>query len=394
MRIIKIDIMDISNKKFVISTHCLTYGPSQALKDYIQKNKAEYLLFISHPLNNESDPDSFCEIATGGKFKKKIVKRRCKNFILKCLFDILLTIFWTIKSGKRIDVFVGSDNLNALSGVILKKIGMVKKVVYYSIDYFPKRFENAFLNYIYYKVDKFCVKYSDETWNLSDKMAEAREKKERMAGKKYNRQKVVPVGVWFDRVNRKDISEINKNQLIFVGHLAKEMGVDLVIRAVPKILKNIPNFTFLIIGGGEEYGNLKNLVANLGLDYCIKFTGWIKDRLELENKMLYGAAGIAPFNTNILDEKVYNADPAKIKDYMLMGMPVILTDAPVSARKIEEFGSGVVIQYNEDSLAGAVINVIGDENRLKTFREKAEAYVKNYNWNFIFENNLRRVLNN
>lgn len=378
------------NKKIIVTTHCLTYGPAQALRDFLYKEKMEEVFYISHPLNEYSKQVSFLELIEKGELKfRKQKKRKEKNFIYKCFLDFWFTFkqVWNLR--EQFDLFVGSDNLNALSGIILKFFRRVNKVVYYTIDYYPKRFENKFLNWLYYRIDKFCVRYSDEVWNLSSSMTEAREKKMKIKYK--DKQKVVPIGVWFKRVERKQFLDIKVNELVFVGQLVKELGVDLVIRSIPKIIKKIPNFKFLLIGGGEEYDNLQKLARELGVEEYITFTGWVKDRIELENLMLDSAIGIAPFNIEILDERVYNADPAKIKDYMLMGMPVILTNAPVSAKKIEKEECGILIDYDEDSLADAVVGLMKNKDKLMKYRENVIDYIKKYDWDNIFEKNLSRI---
>src|SRR3989344_4628357 len=104
----------------------------------------------------------------------------------------LKTFFWCIKFGKRWDIYFAAGNLNPVAGIILREIGVVKKVVYQCLDYFPTRFENKILNWLYFHLDKFCVRFSDETWNVSSVMAEARKEKMNMDPKIYNHQYTVP----------------------------------------------------------------------------------------------------------------------------------------------------------------------------------------------------------
>lgn len=387
--------MELEPAQIIITTHYLTYGPSQALREYLLEQKNKTLLFVAHPLPNFNPQDrSYFELIEEGIIKgKKTTKLRMKNFTLNCLWELLLSFKWIVASKRKYDLFVGVDNLNAFMGLILRKLGFVKKVVYYVIDYFPTRFDNKILNFIYYKVDKLCVRYADETWNLSQNMMEAREKSQGMDREKYNRQKVVPVGVWFGKIERKSIAEIKKHQLVFVGHLLEMMGVQLVIKAIPLIVEKIPDFHFLIIGGGEYEVELKGLVKKMGLEKYVTFTGWIKDRNERDKLMADSACGVAPFNTEILDEKVRNADPAKIKDYLAMGMPVILTNAPSNAYEIEKNGCGIVIDYKVEDLVRAVVTLMKDENGLSRYRANALEYIKQYDWKLIFDYNLRRVLN-
>lgn len=380
----------------VVATHYLVYGPAQALREYLLNKKNKTLLFIAHPLSNFNLEDrSYFELAEEAAIKsKKISKIRIRCFTLQCLWELFLSFKWTISTKRKYDLFVGVDNLNAFMGLALKKLGIVKKVIYYVIDYFPKRFDNRLLNFFYYQLDKFCVKYADETWNLSPNMAEAREKFHGMSKERYNRQKVVPIGVWFDTIVRQDFSQVKKHQAVFVGHLLEMMGVQLAIRVIPLIIKKIPDFHFLVIGGGEYEGELKQLVEKMELKKYVSFTGWIRDRDERNRLMADSAVGLAVFNTEILDEKVKNADPAKIKDYLVLGLPVILTNAPSNAYDLQNNGCGIVINYQEAALADALIELLLDEQKLAQYRANALRYIKQYNWPDLFDFNLKRVLTN
>ena len=72
------------------------------------------------------------------------------------------------------DLFVGIDNLNALAGIFLRKLGAVRRVAYYVIDYTPRRFANPLLNRLYHWIDRTCVRHADVIWNLSSRMHKVR----------------------------------------------------------------------------------------------------------------------------------------------------------------------------------------------------------------------------
>ncbi|MEI6825838.1 MAG: glycosyltransferase family 4 protein [Desulfuromonadales bacterium] len=67
-----------------------------------------------------------------------------------------------------------------------------------------------------------------------------------------------------------------------VGRLISWKGQETLIRAAALIIKIIPDVKFYIIGddpnGDKTYGNdLRKMVAELGLDESVVFTGWIND---------------------------------------------------------------------------------------------------------------------
>lgn len=383
-----------SGKKIALSTHYLIYSASQALRDYL-RNEGSSLVYISHPLpglNPDMKEHSYCEFSKGKRIThKKKALFRFNLLPLTMLYEFYLSLRWLIASKEKFDLYIGVDNFNALMGLILKVFGKVDKVVYYAIDYFPTRYTNKMLNNLYHYIDKICVKYSDETWNVSNKMILARKKHNKMDPKKYNRQYEVPIGIWYDSAPRKVFSKINKEKLIFVGHLVSHMGVDLVIESLPAVIKKIPNIKLEIIGGGEELENLRKLAEKLMVQKNIHFWDWVRDRNKLEEIMSDGAVGLATFNTKILDDKVKNADPGKIKDYMLLGMPVIVTGAISTAEVLSKNKCAIVISYDKKELSGAIIGLLSDDKRLKEYRNNALTYVRQFDYGNLFSENLERV---
>ncbi|MEK6878812.1 MAG: hypothetical protein AABY22_04355, partial [Nanoarchaeota archaeon] len=214
----------ITDKKIVIAVHeGMPVGSAHDLRRFFLESKIEKLLFIAHPLTFENEfykNSSRYELYQHGQI---INKRKSFHWRLPDIFlyikDFFYTLLWSTKCDKKFDLFIGIDPLNALAGIILRTFGRTNKVIYYTIDYFTPRFGNKILNTIYHSIDKFCVRFCDETWNLSSAMEKKRETYNNMPINLYNRQYTVPIGVWFYRAKRKPFNKINKKKIIFTGHL-------------------------------------------------------------------------------------------------------------------------------------------------------------------------------
>ena len=188
-------------------------------------------------------------------------------------------------------------------------------------------------------------------------------------------------------------AKVNRNKIVYRGSLLDFMGVDLAIKAMPIILREIPDLTFEIVGIGKESKKLKKLAKSLMVSKNVLFHGFVKGRLEMEKVLSDAALGIATFNTDILDDKVRNSDPGKIKDYMLMGMPVITTNAVYYHRRITNRRCGLVVEYKPEELAAAVIKLLKNRNLLKEYRQNAIHFIEKFDCNHIYKSNTERVLN-
>jgi len=372
-------------EKIIIATHELVYGVPQALKDYLLKKKCKQLLFIVLPFI-VTEKSSCTLYKEGLKVNEKTFRRKKRVGILDFFIDFFQIIWWVYKNGEKYDVFIGVNNLNSLAGLFLKKIGRVEKVVFYTMDFVPIRFENKILNYVYHKIEKICVKRCDETWNVSPRMAGGREEYLGLSKNKYP-QRVVPVGTWNDNIKKRSFKEIKKNQILFIGHLLEKQGIQIILESLPQVIKKIGDVRFLIVGGGDYENAIKKTVEKLKLEKNVIFTGWILDRKKIDEMLSENMIAVATYKPEKkpLHNFTYFADPYKIKDYLGAGLPIVMTDISYNVKEIADAGCGVIVKYDKDDIAKAIIKLLKDEERYKKYRQNALNFAKQYDWTAIYD---------
>lgn len=378
------------NLRIVIVSHVFATGPAQALEKYLVNKQIKELTFVGLPF-------SYCE-AKNPFFKKyhdgKLVREKKYPIwslpgLLFHFKDIFLTLLLVSINAFKSDLYVGADCLNAFSGLLLKKLGIVKKVVFYTIDYVPVRFSNNLLNSFYHWMDSCCVKKCDHTWNLSSEMSNGREVKG-LSSKYRSKQIVVPMGT-NSKLRKLSFNEVNNYEIVFMGHLREKQGLEFLIAALPDIINKIPQANLLIIGTGPIEEKLKNQVKHLELTNKVKFTGYIRSHTQLQNMLSKCAVAVAPY---VDDEKTFTryADPGKAKAYLASSLPVVITKVPQVAMEIEKEKCGFAINYNKEELIEAIVKLLSDKNLLETYKKNALKFAKKYNWNKIFDNALRTTL--
>ena len=379
-----------SSKRIVIIGHEYATGPSHALEIYL-KHKVEKLFFIAHPFVFAKDRRSHYRLYQD--FGKLVEEKKFidvfSNQILSVIKDVILSFFWILREG-RFDVFVGVDATNTFVGILLKKIGFINKVIFYTIDYVPKRFENRILNTIYHFLDKFAVAYSDSVWNLSSIMVGEREKRG-VSAKYREKQIVVPVGTE-SGVKQIPFKKIKRFHVVHMGHLIKKQGVQLFIEAIPEIVKKIPQFHAEIIGGGEYEIELKKLADKLSVSNYLTFYGFIENLGEVERLLSYCAVSIAPY-VDSEDNYVRYTDPGKVKAYLTASLPLIITRVPAIALEIERRKCGIAINYNKHQLASAVVKLLSNKTTLMNYRKNAYNMGKEYRWDKVFKKALKTLEN-
>ena len=99
---------------------------------------------------------------------------------------------------------------------------------------------------------------------------------------KFNNIKVLPTGIDLEEAkaktnyNPRDRYNINNSPLLlFVGRLGKEKNIQLIIKSMPKIIKQSPMTQLLIVGDGPYSEELHNLVEDLKIKKNVHFTGML-----------------------------------------------------------------------------------------------------------------------
>jgi glycosyltransferase involved in cell wall biosynthesis len=150
----------------------------------------------------------------------------------------------------------------------------------------------------------------------------------------------------------------------------------MVIEAMPRIIKEIPQVHLVIIGTGVRKSILERLVNKKRVGEYVTLKGWIEFRY-VPQYLRVAKAGIIP---HLSTEHTNTTIPNKIFDYMAHGLPVIASDVAPMKTIIEEEKCGVTFEANNlDDFVNAVVRVYHDrENNFG--KNGKDAVYKRYNW--------------
>lgn len=375
--------IDWSKKRVVIVYHDSVFGPPHELRDYLRKKSADSVLCIGHAnryLENNPVKSSYYELYR----RKVLVERHDSRIInlpefLQYTKDFFQTIFWFLTKQKKADYFVGLGNLNAAAGLILRLFGLVDKVIYYVIDYVPKRYSNSIMNSLYHVIDYLCVRFCDFTWNYSEIMIKERSSKWHTT---FLNQQVVPNGIHIRKALIQPFSKIHPYELIFLGSLSKEQGVQLAIESMPGIVKKFPSARLYIIGQGYYRKMLEELVKKLHVSKYVDFLGYIADPVKVDKRLAFSSLGIAPYRVD--HTLVFHTEPGKIKRYLSCGVPVVMTHVGKISEEIINHHCGFITPYSVKEFSKIVMDYFSKINQMQKYRGNAVRYAAGYQWENIF----------
>ena len=180
----------------------------------------------------------------------------------------------------------------------------------------------------------------------------------------------------------------NHFSVIYTGGIQMGRGVQTVLDAIPRIVCDIPDFLFVVVGDGYAAEKIKNIVTAKGLEKYVLWIGWVS-HADVFSYIKGCNIGVIP---HFVTEHVETTIPNKIFDYMGCGIPVVSSDAPPMKKILEKDQCGITFRGGDaEDLARAVVKLYKSNfdfggNGKKAVRRK-------YNWQED-EKNLIHVINN
>jgi PEP-CTERM/exosortase A-associated glycosyltransferase len=170
----------------------------------------------------------------------------------------------------------------------------------------------------------------------------------------------------------------NSRVLGFIGSFYAYEGLDLLLRALPAILKQIPDVKVLLVGGGPQDENLRRLAGELDLKDRIVFTGRVP---HAEVNKYYDLVDVLVYarHSMRLTELV---TPLKPLEAMAQGRLMVASDVGGHKELIQDGKTGVLFRAGDaGDLAGKVGDLLKHEQGWETMRRNARRFVESErNW--------------
>ena len=168
----------------------------------------------------------------------------------------------------------------------------------------------------------------------------------------------------------------DKRIIMFPGGLQWHQGLDIAIRAMPAVLRKIPNAEFHIHGDGNRKDELVELTRDLGLMDKVRFFD-PRPVSEIAGVMSQADLGVVPKRADSFGNEAYST---KIMEFMSLGVPMV-----VSSTKIDRFYfNDSVVRFfesgNPDALAEAIIEVLENDELRRRMIANALEYASQNSW--------------
>lgn len=155
----------------------------------------------------------------------------------------------------------------------------------------------------------------------------------------------------YDKIELKEKFGLSDNTVVYAGRFAPEKNIDVIVRAIALVKKQIPDVTLAMAGHGTSFNDIKKLTIELGLEKNVMFVGTLS-RFELAN--LYRASEIFAITSTSETQSM------TLIQAMACGLPTV----GVRARALPEYieGNGLLVEAGDSvALAEKIVELLRDE---------------------------------
>jgi 1,2-diacylglycerol 3-alpha-glucosyltransferase len=169
---------------------------------------------------------------------------------------------------------------------------------------------------------------------------------------------------------------INKPVLLYVGRLDREKRIDIILRALPDILR-VTSVHLVLAGIGTETQRLEELTEKLGIQKAVTFTGFVPDK-DLQNIYRIGDLFVMASTAELQSIVTMEA--------MASGLPVVAVNAKALPELVHDGENGYLFSDGDSQmLAEKVIAILSNQTMWAQMSKKSLEIIKDHDINKTIE---------
>ncbi len=219
----------------------------------------------------------------------------------------------------------------------------------------------------------FLRKLSKEFCNLCDAVVVPSARVEKLLRRYgvYRPIEIIPTGVELDKWYREENPVFPRLALnipsqapilTYVGRLAEEKDVSLLLYIFKRVLNRIPGVYLLLVGAGPEEENLKRLAKELEIEHRCKFLGFV-DRDKVRECLAATDIFVFPSKTE--------TQGLVLAEALAMGVPVVAADSLGAREAIRQGVDGFILPSLPEVFSEKICELLRNNELMGKMREEA-----------------------
>jgi glycosyltransferase involved in cell wall biosynthesis len=165
-----------------------------------------------------------------------------------------------------------------------------------------------------------------------------------------------------------------KKIILYQGLILKGRGIELIYN----VLKDLPDYVFVVVGGGDFESYYKELSAKMDLVDQVYFLGKLTQK-ELPKVTSAANVGVALIEN--LSVSYYYALPNKLFEYIMAEVPVLVSNLPQMKEIVDKYEVGFGVNTdNKEEIISALKKLSSDSELYNRFKKNCKKASEELNW--------------
>ena len=263
-------------------------------------------------------------------------------------------------------------------GAILKRLKRVDFLVCDDADYEPGFAPTRLRQALIRLAERWGMRRADLVVSVGRLLAERRRQE-------YGLKKVfvLPNGVAypvFSRAQKKAPGA--EKSLLYMGYLGGWSGLDLLLLALKHLKAQGKPLPRLFLAGHPDpfyFSAWKTRAQKAGVPFSYLGQFAYEELVGPLSRAMVGWAVFPP-----IELRRY-AFPLKAVEYMAGGLAVLATEGTEAGLLVREHGAGLSLPYRKEAVAEALLELLGDREKLQTFGKRGAEAARAYDWDLLLE---------
>ena len=185
---------------------------------------------------------------------------------------------------------------------------------------------------------------------------------------------------------RECVPDSDAFRLIYHGTVTHRYGIDLLLKALESVKKEIPNVHLHIHGSGDFAETIQMMVSQLGLENHVVITSNFMTPSDLSQLITSFDLGVVPYRRDVFTDGIL---PTKLLEYVALGIPALVARTGVIScyfddnaveffepEDVNDLAQHILRLYRDRSRLTELVNNSGRFNTLYSWSRQKDAYVR------------------
>ena len=177
-----------------------------------------------------------------------------------------------------------------------------------------------------------------------------------------------------NNITKRSLGWNDKTVILTVGRLQERKGQDMMIKALPAIIKQVPSVLYAIIGDGEQRNALISLAEELGVTEHVMFMGEVSDNEMIQS---YQQCDIFVLPNRTVGNDIEGFGMVLV-EAQACGKPVIAGDSGGTSETMVKGKTGFIVDCSTpEPLAKQMIHLFCSPNLMRELQVNARKHIEN-----------------